>query len=70
METRACSLLLDEMARSQEGNIVGTSRVVMRETIPKAISSGGEPKSVTDSLSGVTQTRPIASISETTIEDG
>ena len=55
------------MAKSQEGEVVGTSRVVMRETIPKATSSGGEPKSVTDSLSGVTQTRPIASTSETTI---
>ena len=70
MEARACSLLLDEMARSQEGDVVGTSRVVVRETVPKATSSGGEPKSVTDSLSGVTQTRPIASTSETTIEDG
>ena len=28
MEARACSLLLDEMARSQEGDVVGTSRVV------------------------------------------
>ena len=70
MEARACSLLLDEMARSQEGDVVGTSRVVVRETVPKATSSGGEPKSGTDSLSGVTQTRPIASTSETTMEDG
>ena len=69
MEARACSLLLDEMARSQEGDVVGTSRVVVRDNVPKATSSGGEPKSVTDSLSGVTQTMPTALTSEKTSEN-
>ena len=70
MAARACSLLLDEMARSQEGDVVGTSRVVVRDNVPKATSSGGEPESVTESLSGVTQTRPTASTPETTSEEG
>ena len=59
MEAGACSLLLDEMARSHESDDVGTSRVVVRQSV----SSGGGTESVTDSLSGVMPTGPIASTS-------
>ena len=38
------------MARSHESDDVGTSRVVVRQSVPKATSSGGGPESVTDSL--------------------
>ena len=67
MEAGACSLLLDEMARSHESDGVGTSRVVVRQKVPKATSSGGGPESLSDTLSSVMPTGPSAS---TAMKDG
>ena len=61
MEAGASSLLLDEMACSHESDDVGTSRVVVRQSVPKATSSGGGPESVTDTFSSVMPTGPSAS---------
>ena len=70
MEAGACSLLLDEMARSHESDDVGTSRVVVRQSVPKATSSGGGPESVTDTLSSVMPTGPSASTAAMKVKDG
>ena len=53
---------------SHESDDIGTSRVVVRQSVPKATSSGGGPECVTDSLSGIMPTGPIASTSA--MDDG
>ena len=68
MEARTRSLLLDDMACSHESDDVGSSHVPVRYNVPNATSSRGGPESVTDSLSGVMPTVPIASTS--VMEDG